>query len=146
MIGSYQLIQTVRKSKEEAVPVMATVAAEPKVYKTLMRIQLNVFGLVIQVLKTPDVADMDGSGTIRGGESILLGVALALDTFAAGMAATMTGVPHSVIGFVAVMQIIMIGAGQGVAGRLPLRITDKAKYIPGVVLLIIGLFKMGYFL
>jgi len=141
-IGAYQLFQVIKVPKEEAVPVMATVAVEPDSYKTLMHIKLNIFGLVIQVLKTPDVADMDGSGTISAGESILLGVALAIDAFAAGMAATMTGIHFYVIAFVALMQILMICAGQGLTGKLPSSILDKAKFLPGIVLILIGSIKL----
>lgn len=141
-IGGYQLIQVLRMPKEKAVPAMTGVTAEPDSYKTLMSIKLNVFGLVIQVLKTPDVADMDRSGTISAGESILLGVALALDTFAAGMAATMTGVSYYIIGLVAVMQILMICAGQTLTGKLPSAVLEKVKFLPGLVLILIGSLKI----
>jgi putative sporulation protein YtaF len=142
-IGCYQLLQALKRSKaEKAVPVMTTMAQEPESYKTLFSIKLSLFGLVIQVLRTPDAADIDGSGTISPNESILLGIALALDTFASGMAVTMTGVSLYVIGLVALMQILMIWAGQVLTGKLPSEVLAKAKFLPGAVLVVIGSLKM----
>lgn len=44
-----------------------------------------------KVLLTPDSADLDSSGTISSGEALLLGIALALDAFGAGLGASMLG-------------------------------------------------------
>ena len=44
-----------------------------------IKYQIEFFGLAF-MLKTPDVADLDGSGTISANESIILGTALALDS------------------------------------------------------------------
>src|SRR5690625_4051013 len=43
------------------------------------------------VLNTPDKADLDQSGTISANEALLLGTALALDAFGAGIGASMLG-------------------------------------------------------
>ncbi len=143
-VGCYQLIRAIksRTETEKAVPAMTTAVVEADAYQTLLSIKLNVFGLVIQVLKTPNVADLDGSGIISANESIVLGVALAMDSFAAGMAATMTGISLYVIGLVAIMQILMIWTGQILTGKLPLIVLDKVKFLPGVVLLLIGGLKL----
>lgn len=143
-IGCFQLLQAIkgRAAVGKAVPVIAQVSPDADSYQTLMTIKLNVFGLVIQVLKTPDAADLDGSGTISPKESILLGIALALDTFAAGMAATMTGISFYVIGLVAVVQILMIWAGQELTGKLPSAVLAKTKFLPGALLVVIGSLKI----
>jgi len=146
-VGCYQLFRAVQSRSEtgeteNSVPVMATAVTQPENYQTLLTIRLNFFGLVIQVLKTPHVADLDGSGTISTYESIILGIALALDSFAAGMAASLTGISFYTIAFVAVMQILMIWAGQLLVGKLPLAVLSKVKYLPGVVLLLIGGLKL----
>jgi putative sporulation protein YtaF len=142
-IGCYQLIQAIKRSKtEEAVPVMTTIAQETDSYKTLLSIKLNLFGLVIQVLQAPDAADLDKSGTISPNESILLGIALALDTFASGMAVTMAGVSLFIIGMVAFLQIVMIWTGQLLTGKLSSQVLAKAKFLPGAVLVVIGSLKM----
>lgn len=145
-IGLFQLVQTIRNRyvQEEALPVMSSTVyqQESDSYKTLLKINLSMFGLVIQVLKTPDVADMDRSGIICPGESILLGAALALDAFASGMAVTMTGFPYYVIGLVAVMTALMIWAGQMLIGKIPKDFLSKIEYLPGMVLIIIGMLKI----
>lgn len=43
------------------------------------------------VITTPDNADLDRSGSISAGEAFLLGLALALDAFGAGIGASMLG-------------------------------------------------------
>ncbi len=141
-VGGCQLFRTAknRTGTENALPAMTSVAAPADDYQTLLSV--NVLGLVIQVLKTPHVADLDGSGTITANESIILGVALAMDSFAAGMAASMTGISFYVIAVVAFMQVLMIWAGQILTGKLPLSVLAKVKFLPGVVLLVIGGLKL----
>jgi putative sporulation protein YtaF len=146
-IGCFHLVQSARKRGQvEVLPVMSTMAREYQAdtgsYKTILKINLNLLGLVIQVLKTPDAADLDRSGIISPGESFLLGTALALDAFAAGLAATMTGVPYIVIGLVAVMAAFMVWAGQIIMGRLPAGFLAKTRFLPGVMLVFIGILKI----
>lgn len=146
-IGCFHLFQSVRnRGQAEALPVMSSIAREYQpesdTYKTIFKINLNVFGLVIQVLKTPDAADLDRSGIISPGESFLLGTALALDAFAAGLAATMTGVPYIVIGLVAIMAALMVWAGQISMGRLPAGFLAKSRFLPGLILIFIGILKL----
>lgn len=144
-LGLFQLGKALwNRNKEflpEAVPAMASV--QPNlVLEPVFRFQLRFFGLVIQVLKTPDIADVDGSGVISLKESILLGCALAVDAFASGIGAAMAGMTLSVIGIVALTQIIMLRLGQQMAGKIPANWVDKAEYLPGAVLVVIGLGKL----
>lgn len=125
----------------EAVPAMAAAQAN-LVLEPVFRLQLRFFGLVIQVLKTPDIADVDGSGVISLKESFLLGCALAVDAFASGIGAAMAGMTLSVIGIVALTQIFMLRLGQQMAGKIPANWIDKAEYLPGAVLVLIGLGKL----
>jgi len=146
-LGIYHLISVFRNGRTaKTVPAMASCSSPNaygiNAYKTLFSINLSIFGLVIQVLKTPDTADLDRSGTINLKESILLGIALALDSFAAGIAASMAGITFYVIVFVAVLQILMIRAGQVLTGKLPVAVLDKLKVVPGLLLIIIGLLKI----
>ena len=53
----------------------------------------------------------------------------------------MTGILY-VIAFVAVMQILMIWTGQLLTGKLPLSVLSKVKFLPGIVLLLIGGLKL----
>ena len=45
---------------------------------------------MIQILRKPTVADFDKSGTISAGEA-LLGIALSVDSFGAGIGASLLG-------------------------------------------------------
>lgn len=143
-IGGVQLYQALfqKPFSEEAIPVFKSAAFSERTYKPVLKINLNFFGLVIQVLRTPDTADMDGSGTISSGESFLLGCALALDAFASGVAASMAGIPFYVIGLAAVMLFVMIRLGQICTGRLPSAVLKKARFLPGAVLVLIGSLKL----
>lgn len=145
-IGLFQLVQAIknRSVQEEALPVMSSTIyqQESDSYQTLLKINLSMFGLVIQVLKTPDIADVDRSGTISPAESILIGAALALDAFASGMAVTMTGISYYVILLVAAMTGLMLHAGQMLTGKIPTGFLSTAKYLPGMVLIAIGIIKM----
>ena len=144
-LGVFQLGKAIWNRKDEvfpeAVPAMAMVQSNP-VMEPVFRFQLRFFGLVIQVLKTPDIADVDGSGVISLRESFLLGCALAVDAFASGIGAAMAGMTISVIGIVALTQIMMLRLGQQMAGKIPVNWTNKAEYLPGVVLILIGLGKL----
>lgn len=144
-LGFFQLARAIWNRKKEifpqAVPVMAVVVQKP-VLEPVFRFQLSFFGLVIQVLKTPDIADVDGSGGISLGESLLLGSALAVDAFASGIGAAMAGMTFLVIGVVALTQIMMLRLGQQMAGKIPENWTAKAEYLPGAVLILIGLGKL----
>lgn len=144
-LGIFQLGKAIWNRKEEvfpeAVPAMAMIRPNP-VLEPVSVLQLRFFGLVIQVLKTPDIADVDGSGVISLRESFLLGCALAVDAFASGIGAAMAGMTISVIGIVALTQIMMLRLGQQMAGKIPVNWTNKAEYLPGVVLILIGLGKL----
>ena len=144
-LGTGQLARAIWNGQREilpqAVPAMA-VALQKPVLEPVFRFQLSLFGFVIQVLKTPAIADVDGSGGISIRESLLLGSALAMDAFASGIGAAMAGMTLSVIGVVALTQIMMLRLGQQMAGKIPENWTAKAEYLPGAVLILIGLGKL----
>lgn len=68
--------------------VRAKIANKKEAFNHTETNRLNQFTTVIT---TPDQADLDKSGTISSGEALLLGIALALDAFGAGIAASMIG-------------------------------------------------------
>jgi len=143
-LGAYQLLKAVRNSQvkdelAETVPAIAAVRTTPA-YEPIL--QLRLLGLVIQVLRSPDLADMDGSGGISLRESILLGSALAMDAFASGIGAALTGMTLSVIGLVALTQLGMLRLGQKMAGKIPEGLLGKAELLPGTVLIMVGLGKL----
>ncbi|MDR6553304.1 MntP/YtaF family protein [Paenibacillus qinlingensis] len=123
---------------------------EPVTFDTLQRtkeilsIELKRFGLVIQILRTPSIADVDKSGNISASEATLLGLALSLDAFGAGIGAAL-------IGFVPLLTASVISISSGSLLAVGLRIgfryaemnwMKKLSILPGCVLIIMGLLKM----
>ncbi|MHB1653953.1 MAG: manganese efflux pump [Desulfitobacteriaceae bacterium] len=161
-LGSFQLLQALRRSKqgsagdsgesesglseEETVPAMASstivMSDGPLRMEPILRINLHFLGLVIQVLRTPALADVDHSGGISLYESVLLGSALAMDAFASGIGAALAGMSLSVIVIVALTQLGMLRLGQELAGKIPEVLLEKADFLPGAVLILVGLGKL----
>lgn len=67
---------------------------------------------MIQILRKPTVADFDKSGTISAGEALLLGIALSVDSFGAGIGASLLGyVPAMMAILVAIMSSLFLFIG-----------------------------------
>ncbi|GAA3320682.1 hypothetical protein GCM10020331_032680 [Ectobacillus funiculus] len=82
-IGAWVLYQffSSRQKKEEP-PVEET---------TVWNLEIRSLGIVIQILRKPTMADFDKSGIISGIEALMLGLALSLDSFGAGIGASLLG-------------------------------------------------------
>lgn len=148
LLGLVQIMRAFHHQRDwagsvEAVPALAGQPVDrPSEPETVLHFQVRFLGLVIQVLRTPHLADVDGSGRISLRESILLGLALAMDAFATGVGAAMAGITFVVILLVSIIQVGMIKLGQALAGKIPERLLLKAEFLPGMVLIAIGLGKL----
>ncbi len=107
-------------------------------------LEIRRWGIIVQILRTPSAADMDRSGTIAGGEAFLLGAALSLDAFGAGIGAAM-------VGFAPPTTALLIAASSGLFLHLGTRFGYKVSgcrwirqlsALPGVMLILMGLFKL----
>jgi len=144
-LGGFQLVRAVIRmikgeAKQKAVPVCSFASSEP-----IIKLEFKILGIIVQVLRTPEHADLDGSGVISAKESILLGIALSLDAFASGLALGLAvGVVNSLsaIGLVALMQFLLIRLGQALTGRIPEEYLDKLEFLPGTMLILIALGKL----
>lgn len=96
------------------------------------------------VFTTPDKADLDYSGVISVNEAFLLGFALALDAFGAGIGASM-------LGYSAIITTLLIAMMSGLflfSGiRLGLYLSTKKrlqhmKFIPPLLLIVLGISNM----
>lgn len=100
--------------------------------------------LVLQILRTPAAADVDRSGNISSSEAILLGLALSLDAFGAGIGAALIGLnPLITASVIAVSSGVFLSTGI----RFGLRFSDmnwmkKLTFLPGCVLILIGMVKL----
>ncbi|WP_028548051.1 sporulation membrane protein YtaF [Paenibacillus sp. UNC451MF] len=112
--------------------------------REVLNIELKRFGLVIQILRTPSIADMDRSGNISPYEALLLGIALSLDAFGAGIGAAL-------IGFTPLLTSAVIALASGTFLASGLRIGYKysdmswlrrLSVFPGCVLIIMGIMKL----
>ncbi len=135
-IGLWVLYQFFREKKVEKKNDM-----EPIVFKW----EIKSLGIVIQILKDPDHADFDRSGDIRGWEAIILGTALSLDAFGAGIGAAMLGlVPLLTAFFVASMSSLFLWLGTKSGFLLAsCHWVKNIAFIPGLILIILGCLKLS---
>jgi putative sporulation protein YtaF len=105
--------------------------------------QFRAFGLIIQILRDPAEADRDRSGDIKGWEAVMLGLALSLDAFGAGISLTFLGYSPLVVSLcVAVMSVTLLLAGTVLGGRVGRnRWLSKLTWLPPILLICIGVVK-----
>lgn len=110
----------------------------------LLKLELKSLGLVIQILRAPQSADVDRSGIISASEAVMLGVALSLDALGAGLGAALLGLP-------ALLTSIVIAAASAIflvsGTRLGLRYSARRgmyalSYLPGILLIMMGITKL----
>ncbi|QNK55951.1 MntP/YtaF family protein [Paenibacillus sp. PAMC21692] len=158
VIGCFALVQLWRgkhqpDSADDHGPVVAAVgisdsrlasAGGEDAAMQMFKLELKRLGLVIQILRTPQAADVDRSGIISASEAVMLGVALSLDAFGAGLGAALLGLPALLTAIViAVSSAIFLVCGT----QLGLRFASKRgmgalSVVPGIMLIIMGLFKL----
>jgi len=149
-IGAWAIAQMRMTSRREAesgtepTPLAESPEVGAPAEKTLLQWEIRRLGLIIQILRTPSMADVDRSGVISASEAVLLGLALSLDSLGAGIGAAL-------IGFPPVATSLLIGGSSGLciavgaklgfllAGR---RWVGKLTWLPGCILIAMGLFKL----
>jgi putative sporulation protein YtaF len=112
--------------------------------QTVMQIEIRKIGLVIQILRSPTVADMDKSGNISPWEASLLGIALSLDALGAGVGAALVGyspLPTAVWIAISGGLFITIGLrlGHWLSSR---RWMQRLSILPGLLLITLGIMKL----
>ncbi|MDP5274447.1 sporulation membrane protein YtaF [Chengkuizengella axinellae] len=141
-IGIWAIIQMKIQQKNEKEREPVSIVSDEK--KTIVHIELKRIGLVIEILKTPVKADVDRSGVISSSEAALLGIALSLDAFGAGIGAAL-------IGFSPLLTSIVIAFASGCFIILGLRIgfifsevrwVHRLTVLPGIILIVMGLLKL----
>lgn len=107
-------------------------------------LELRHLGVVIQILRTPSSADMDASGSISSMEAMILGIALSLDAFGAGLGAAL-------LGFSPVWTSLMIALFSGTFLLLGMKTGLKlsgsfwmkhAAALPALLLIAMGIMKL----
>ena len=112
--------------------------------KMLVNFEIQSLGIVINILKKPMSADFDRSGTITGIEAVMLGMALSLDAFGAGIGAAMLGFPPLSLAVAASLMSSIFVYGGMKTGILFSKYSwvQKLSFIPGLLLIIVGIFKL----
>ncbi|MGL4452639.1 MAG: sporulation membrane protein YtaF [Sarcina sp.] len=95
------------------------------------------------ILKSPEIADADKSGSIDLKESVALSLALTLNNFALGLAASITGLDISLTCIITfIFSIILIPLGIYVSKRfLNKFIIEKGSLISGIIILFLALIE-----
>jgi putative sporulation protein YtaF len=135
VLGAWVLYQFFRPEKNKELMTIE---------KTIVHFEIKSLGIVINILRKPMSADFDLSGTITGIEAFMLGLALSLDAFGAGVGAAMLGFsPIYLAVAVAVMSSLFVW--MGIKSGSFFSKSDwiqKFTFIPGVLLIIIGVWKI----
>lgn len=148
-IGSWALYRFLTNGEPEkegpSKPAAAgSAAGDPPDKIAVLTLELRIFGIMIQILRTPSVADVDRSGTISAGEAFLLGAALSLDAFGAGIGAAL-------VGFQPWITALLIAASSGLFLWMGTRVgfwasgirwVRQLSMLPGIILIAMGIFKM----
>lgn len=105
--------------------------------------QFRAFGLMIQILRDPSRADADRSGHIMGWEAVMLGLALSLDAFGAGISLTFLGYTPLVVSIcIAVMSALLLALGLALGRRAgKSKWLSRLTWLPPILLICIGLAK-----
>lgn len=134
-IGVYSLWQVFLPEKEN-------IKKEPK---NIVLFEIKSLGIVIHILKKPVMADIDKSGSITGWEAVLLGIALSLDAFGAGIGAALIDLsPLLTTTSIAVMSALFLWGGMAL-GFYFFNKTNWMKrlsILPGILLIVMGLLRM----
>ncbi|WP_058307131.1 sporulation membrane protein YtaF [Gracilibacillus massiliensis] len=99
---------------------------------------------LIKILKKPMEADIDHSGKINGIEPFLIGIALSLDSFGAGIGVSILGaspVITSLFVFVLTSLFLIVGVYTG-KYFANIKGMKKVSILPGFLLIVIGIWKM----
>lgn len=104
----------------------------------------DLFSTIVLVMNQPDKADLDQSGTISVKESMLLGIALSLDAFAAGVSAQFLGLSTIYLSItVALMCGLFLLLGMNVGVKLAsFKIVQKLSFLPGALFIALGVWNL----
>ncbi len=136
----YQFFKELDNGKDEPIPE----ESEHIKQKPITVIKINFLGLIIHILKKPYKADLDKSGVISYGEAVLLGIALSMDSMAAGIAISLFG--YSILkttALVGLNYLIFTFMGLSIGDRLNRSFMGKyIQALPGIILISLGLTKI----
>lgn len=108
-------------------------------------LSIRSLGIAINVIRDPLQTDLDTSGTIDTKEAILLGLGLAIDSLAVGIALSITSMTiiFIILGLVSLMNLVFLLGGIALGKHyLGSRLKAKATFVPGLILLSMALIRL----
>lgn len=110
----------------------------------MIEIRIRPLGLAVQILREPDRADLDSSGTISPREAVFLGTALAIDAFGAGFAVSLLGLSIGITAMVVGLGHFLLTNLGILAGRFVTNSSMRSRLtaLPGCILISLGLLKI----
>lgn len=111
---------------------------------TARKLTFHVGQIVINIMARPESADVDQSLLISPLEAVFLGLALGVDNMVAVFAATlMETLPAYTPFLMGLVQIIFLAAGFYASKRfLPIAVKNKVPYLPGILLILLGVIRL----
>lgn len=118
--------------------------AEEPPKSAVFSLELRRLGIVVQILRTPSSADMDASGSISSMEAMVLGIALSLDAFGAGLGAALLGfnpiwTSLTIALFSGTFLMMGMNTGLRFAGNYWMK---HAAALPALLLIAMGILKL----
>ncbi|MCK4259293.1 MAG: sporulation membrane protein YtaF [Halanaerobiales bacterium] len=133
----------IQKDIEEGYEIIYAKTKEEKEPRQWISWEIKTLGIIITILREPTEADFDASGSISNYEAIFLGLALALDALGAGFGAALTGYNPILIPMsVGLTKFIFLYAGNFFGAQFKHHLNSKTAYLPGIILLLLGVFKL----
>lgn len=113
-------------------------------HRLLWSVHLRTLGLVVEVARRPDRADLDRSGSISPAEAVILGLALALDSGAVGFGAGLAGFSAwEVAAAVAPINVALLWFGTWLGRRLAgERGRSWLSVSPGLILMALAVWRL----
>ena len=140
LMGFWIIIQALLKDNDSS-----PIANPGPEAQTLFKVAIKSLGITIQVIRNPLEFDIDRSGAIDIGESLLLGLALSVDAIGVGIGSALTGFHSPVIPFaIGLFQLIFLYAGTYLGEKITLlnKLNKKMlSVIPGILLIFLALIR-----
>lgn len=107
-------------------------------------LRIKAFGIIIQILRQPEKADLNQSGTIDAKEALVLGTAVSLDGIAVGFASSITGINILLTPVLCLLFSFLLTISGLHLGKAYTEYTaqEKVKFLPGMLLIILGILKL----
>ena len=145
-LGVFFLVRSIMELRKERVEELCTDETDSACVSETPLFQWRVPGLdvMIKIMNNPQHADLDHSGQINSKEAVWLGVALAMDSFGAGVCIALMGFSVLWVSICTLLfAFLLVSAGYiwgGRAGEVPQY--RKLNLLPGIMLITLGMIRI----